>query len=307
MVLLAGACGTSGDPESDSAGSDELADPTGQQEDQVLSEGDGTYEVRTVTFTDATRDTRDEPGRDLTTDIYVPGGDGPFPLIVHAHGLAGSSAKFSDLLGKWAGAGYVVVAPNFPLTNDGVPEDERDLGDYRNQPGDLRHVLDEVLEMNSPGGELEGLVSEDHIGISGLSLGGATTYPTLFHSCCADERYRAAILMSALEMPFEPGAYDYEGSGPFPVLAFAGTSDDAIPYDLQQSIIAKLPGPTWNVTLHDGEHAAPFENQQADHDDLVVASTLAFWAHTLRDSDEHGPQIFESATVPGLSSVEHSP
>src|SRR4051794_30372650 len=46
----------------------------------------------TLTFVDQSRKTVDQvgtrsaPSRTLPTDVYVPTGAGPFPLIVHAHG-----------------------------------------------------------------------------------------------------------------------------------------------------------------------------------------------------------------------------
>lgn len=311
LAIVANSCAGSGDtaspPNDSDTGRSSEVEPGEQPSGAELDSGDGTFEVRYETFVDTSRHTGDTPNRRLPTDVYVPGGEGPFPLVVHAHGFDGSTEKFSELLGAWAAAGYVVVAPNFPLTNDGVPEEAKDLGDYVNQPEDLRFALDSVLTMNEPGGDLEGLVSTDHMAISGLSLGGATVYPTLFHPCCADDRYRSAILMSALELPFEPGGYDYAGARPFPVLAFAGTSDDAIPYELQQSIIAGLPGPTWSVTLIEGEHATPFENPDSKFDDLVTASTIDFWNMTLRDDPAAQSELEDDVAVEGSSTLEIYP
>lgn len=268
----------------------------------VLGSGDGTYEVRQETFTDPSRPTGEVPGRVLPTDIYVPGGDGPFPLIVHAHGMDGSSAKFSKLLGRWAEQGHVVVAPNFPLTNDAADPPVSAIADYVNQPADVRFVLDRVLEQTRPGGPLEGLVATDRIGISGLSLGGATTYPLVFHPCCRDERFSAALLMSALELPFEGGEYDWTLE--VPTLAFAGTADTSISYDLQRSTVEKLTGPMWFVTLEGGSHAAPFEDQDSPHDALVEAATAEFWAATLRGDRDALERIAAAAEVPGLSRVD---
>lgn len=271
-----------------------------------LGTGDGTFTVRTETFVDGTRPTSPEvPQRTLVTDIYVPGGEGPFPLIMHAHGMDGTSAKFSQLLSHWAEAGYVVVAPNFPRTNGETPEELRDLADYLNQPGDVTFTLDQVLEMNEPGGELAGAIATDHMGISGLSLGGATTYPLLFNSCCRDERYVSGILMSALELPFEDHTYDY--SRRIPILAFAGTDDSSIPYELQQEILGRLGGPIWNVTLPGGQHSQPFENNPSPQDDLVFASTVDFWELTLRDDEAAAERLATDATVEGLAFVDVTP
>ena len=261
--------------------------------------------MRTETFTDPSRPTGDTPGRVLPTDIYVPGGTGPFPLIVHAHGLAGNSQKFSELLSAWSKAGYVVVAPNFPLTSDAIPGDQRRVEDVVNQPADLRFVTDQVLAMNQPGGALAGLIDPNRLGLSGLSLGGATAYAKLFHPCCVDDRFRSAILMSAFTFPMPGGEFDWGRR--FPVLVFSGTADTSIPIAVQRQAIDQLPGPTWAVTLTDGTHAWPFENTPSPHDQLVTDTTLDFWAGTLRDDAAALGAVTTAATVPGLSSVAVTP
>jgi dienelactone hydrolase len=299
---------TEGNDSTESAEDDERGDSHGTdgQAAGSLGTGDGTFTVRTETFVDETRPTSPEvPQRTLVTDIYVPGGKGPFPLVMHAHGMDGTSGKFSQLLGHWAEAGYVVVAPNFPRTNGDAPEELRDLADYLNQPGDVTFTLDRVLEMNEPGGELAGVIATDHMGISGLSLGGATTYPLLFNSCCRDERYLSGILMSALELPFEGHTYDY--SRRIPILAFAGTDDSSIPYELQQEILGRLGGPKWNVTLPGGQHSQPFENNPSPQDELVFTSTVDFWELTLRDDAAAEERLVTDATVEGLSFVDVTP
>ncbi len=267
----------------------------------TLGSGDGTTTMRTEVFTDPSRPTGVTPGRVIPTDIYVPGGTGPFPMIVHAHGLSGNSGKFSELLSAWSRAGYVVVAPNFPLTSDAIPDEAQQVGDVVQQPADIRFVTDQVLAMNRPGGELEGLVDPGRLGISGLSLGGATTYAKIFHPCCVDERFRSAILMSAFLYPQPGGEFTFDRE--FPVLVFAGTADTAIPYSAQLEAAAKLPGPTWTVTLTDGSHAWPFENTPSPHDQVVVDTSLAFWDGTLRDDQAALDSIATTAAVPGLASV----
>jgi len=261
--------------------------------------------MRTEVFTGPSRPTGTTSGRVLPTDIYIPGGTGPFPMIVHAHGLAGNSGKFSELLSAWSQAGYVVVAPNFPLTTDAIPPDQRQVTDVVQQPADVRFITDQVLAMNQPGGSLEGLIDPDRLGISGLSLGGATTYAKLFHPCCVDDRFRSAVLMSAFLYP-QPGG-DFAFDRQFPILVFAGTADLAIPYAVQQEAIGQLPGPTWAVTLTDGNHSGPFENTPSPHDQVVVDTSLDFWAGTLRDDAAALERIPTTATVPGLATVVASP
>ncbi len=270
-----------------------------------LGTGDGTFTVQTETFVDSSRPTGATPGRSLPTDIYLPGGTGPFPLIVLNHGLGGSSTKFSDLAGSWAKAGYVVVAPNFPLTNSTVPQPQRVVADVTNQPGDVSFVVSQVLDRAKAGKRLAGKIATDHMGVAGHSLGGATTYPLAFNSCCRDARFRSAVLMDALQIDVPGGVWDWTRR--FPVLVFAGTGDLTIRYDGQQKIIAQLPGPTWSVTLDGGQHSAPFENTPSPHDAVVTATTLDFWAATLRDDTAAAARIATDATVPGVSSVAVTP
>jgi predicted dienelactone hydrolase len=302
LAVVTAGCGGSGGGRDDAGGSRAT---TTTPTTTTLGTGDGTFTMRTETFVDPSRPTGTTPGRTLPTDIYVPGGTGPFPLILHNHGMAGSSAKFTELLGAWARAGYVVVAPNFPLTNASVPQAQRSISDVANQPADATFVLDQVLAETAPGGKLAGKVSTGHMGVSGLSLGGATTYGLLFHPCCRDERFRSAVLMSAFELPLGTGDFDWTRR--IPVLVFAGTADLAIPYARQQAVIAKLAGPTWSVTLEGGQHALPFENAASPHDAVVTATTLDFWAATLRDDPAAKARITTDATVPGLSSVTVTP
>jgi dienelactone hydrolase len=266
---------------------------------------DGTFTVSTEVFVDPSRQTAGRQGRTLPTDIYVPGGTGPFPLIVHSHGYDGSSAKFSTLLGTWARAGFVVVAPNFPLTNAATPPAEKDLGDYVNQPRDVRFVLDEVLARVTPGGPFDGVVASDRIGASGLSLGGATTWPLVLSNCCGGERFDAALLMSAIELPVEGVLLDFARR--VPTLVMAGTADVAVRYELQEATAVKLAGPSWFVTLVDGTHSAPFEDADSPQDDLVLTATTAFWQGTLRGDPGALERMASGVQVPGLSTLRAIP
>ena len=78
----------------------------------------------TMTFVDTSRSTPPwdgmpgKPSRTLVTTIWYPArasGEGPYPLIVFAHGLGASPQEYQQLLTAWAAAGYVVAAPLFPL------------------------------------------------------------------------------------------------------------------------------------------------------------------------------------------------
>lgn len=56
--------------------------------------------------------------RTLKTTIWLPAPPhGSYPLIVFAHGCGESARDFAPMLEAWAAAGYVVAAPDFPVSS----------------------------------------------------------------------------------------------------------------------------------------------------------------------------------------------
>jgi predicted dienelactone hydrolase len=236
----------------------------------------------------------------LPTEVYIPEGPGPFPLIIHAHGSSGDPSKFSDLLTSWATHGYVVAAPTFPLTNDTTGGPTVD-GDYVNQPADVRFVIDQLLgEAATHGTDLTGKIDARHIGVSGLSLGGTTVYGLLYNACCRDDRIRAAIVMSGIQLPFGSRPFTYRS---VPLLIFHGTADTTIPYAAAVGQYASAVAPKYFVSLIGGRHSPPYENTPDVHDDVVMRVTLDFWNAYLRDDHAALLRIATDANVPRLSSI----
>jgi len=244
--------------------------------------------------------TPETPGRTLETWLFVPDGDGPFPLIAFAHGFAGHPDKFTDLLETWASHGYVVVAPAFPLTNDKAAEPVAGLPDLVDQPGDLSFVIDQALAANQPGGELEGLIDPERIGAGGLSLGGGTTYGLIYNDCCRDGRIDAVQILAGADFPL-PGEFDFT-TGP-PILIVHGTADPAIPIATADRLAAVIAPPVWYVTLLDGLHAQPFENAESPHDEMVEQFTTDFWDVFLRGDASRLDALRTNAEVEGLSTL----
>jgi dienelactone hydrolase len=234
------------------------------------------------------------PQRVLLTDIYTPPGDGPFPLIVHAHGFGGGPPKFTQLLSQWAGAGYIVAAPRFPLSSDTGPGNAG-ISDFPDQPGDVSFVIDELLASNDLGPKID----PAHIGVSGLSLGGGTIYGLVWSDCCRDDRITAAIVMSSLRFPFD-GEY---GVNEIPVMIMHGDADPALPYDDAVTSYEDSASPKWFVHLFDAGHAEPYENTVSPHDDVVTQVTLDFWAGTLGGDAAALDAITTDGTIADLSEV----
>jgi fermentation-respiration switch protein FrsA (DUF1100 family) len=263
----------------------------------------------TETFVDRSRPTvdpdhaRSAPTRTLVTDIYIPAGQGPYPLILLAHGSAGDARKFTVLAGAWARHGYVVAVPTFPLTSD-KSGGSVVLGDYVNQPADLHFILDQVLRMAAmPATPLTGKIDTHHIGVSGLSLGGATIYGFGFNACCHDPRITAVIIMSGIKLPF--------GNDPFvfdkPILIFHGTADPTIPYSTASSAYASVASPKFFVTLLGAGHSPQYEDTPDPHDGVVIAVTLDFWNAYLKAEKAATARLLTDANRPPLSSIQSAP
>lgn len=263
------------------------------------------------TFNDTSRPTEagsatpELPTRTLVTTVFRPSGNGPFPLIVFSHGLDGHPDKFTQLLGAWASAGYVVAAPAFPLTNNTVPGDRDNAASVAKQPADVSFLITQLLKQNKKqGSKLYRSIDPKHIGAGGLSLGGATTYGVTFGDCCSDQRIRAAevldgIILAVGDPPAKPAP-----DGRVPLLIVHSDTDPALPYASAQAAYSGAAGPVWFVTLHGASHASQFENDPTPYDQIGIDLTTDFWNATLKGQKRAFAKLDADATVEGLSSIE---
>lgn len=270
-----------------------------------------------LTLVDPSRPTaalNGSPGSDdRTIEVWLtlPETDEPAPLIVFSHGLSGHPRKFTELHTRWAEAGYAVAAPVFPLTNSDAERSFANSADIQNQPEDVSFVLDELLAASAdPAADLAGRFDPDHIGASGLSAGGFTTYAVAVNELGRDPRFRAAAVMAGL-VPTDSESFV---AADLPVLVMHGDADPLIGVAEAESAYDALVAPRYLVVLHGGGHAAPFENGDAalearvpGHEEIVAETTLAFWDRYLLGIDEAGAELIESAAVDGLTTLEADP
>jgi dienelactone hydrolase len=233
-----------------------------------------------------------ESTRTLVTTIVHPTAEGPFPLVVVAHGQSGNPSKMSQLIQAWASSGYVVAAPVFPLTSNQAPVQA--VGDYVNQPADVSFVIDQVLARSEDDGALAGLVDDEHIGVAGLSLGGATVYALAFNSCCRDERIDAVLVMAGLVLPFD-GTYE---SPSVPLLVIHGNGDDG-----GRELYSMAGSPKLFVTIERPVHSPPFEDPEDPADALVVQVTVDFFRAYLYEQASALDDL-AAAIVPGTATLE---
>jgi dienelactone hydrolase len=239
--------------------------------------------------------------RALTTEVYVPAGTGPFPLIAFSHGWAGHPRKFTELFQAWADAGYAVAAPAFPISNDQAPGGASG-DDLPSQPGDISFVIDEVLAASAdPTDPLYGSVDPDHIGVAGLSLGGATTYGVAFADCCRDDRVDAAAIFD--------GALGFEAdmTSGLPLLVMHGDEDYLVPYRPAIGPYEEASAPKWLVTIHEAIHFEPYEDTPDPADDMVRATTIAFWDRYLGEDEAAEERLVDAVGPADLASLDSEP
>ncbi|UDY34178.1 alpha/beta hydrolase family protein [Dermatobacter hominis] len=203
------------------------------------------------------------------TSDAAPSGDGPFPVVMWSHGMGSAGTERNDTLARWASAGYVVVAPTFPLSSRAP-----DASDLLNQPGDVAFVLDQVRAATAAGGDpLHGLVRPDCVAVAGHSMGGGTTLAAAYDPRTASIAPRAIVDIAGL-LPTEAGGRAIADMAPLPALVVHGTADRTVPYRVAEAAVAALHGPTWFLSFPDGGHSDLFAPPRGDVLDRAVTAFL---------------------------------
>jgi predicted dienelactone hydrolase len=226
--------------------------------------------VHTFTFVDTTRATPPNksypgaPSRTLVVEVWYPssqeGGPftdppaakGAFPLVLHSHGFMDGRRGEGYLGEHLASRGYIVAAPDYPLSNGGAPGGST-ITDTAQQPLDARFVIDQLLAQSADAGSpLAGAIDSQRIAASGLSLGGLTTLLLAQHPTSRDPRLKAALAIAPpscmFTAPFFAGAT-------VPLLFLHGESDMIVP--LAQNSARAYPlsqAPSELVVLKNGSH-----------------------------------------------------
>ncbi len=208
-----------------------------------------------------------------------------------AHGYHGAPSKFTQLFSAWAAAGYVVVAPQFPLTST-RPEPFDQVTDYVNQPADMSFVLDRVLA--SP---LAAKIDADRIGAAGLSLGGGTIYGLVYNPCCLDKRIKSAEIFDSMRFAFATPF----GKNAIPVLIMHIDKDLALPYAKARQSFLDSAAPKFFTTFFGGIHPEPYEDSPSPHDATARNVSIAFWDLTLLGDTAARDRILRDGNVAGES------
>ena len=267
------------------------------------------YPVATLTTTivDPTRSTPARgstpasSSRALTVTISYPTTESAtqFPLLVFVHGYDVSAATYEDLEQEIAEEGFVVAAPDFPLSSsalDGVAE--RDIVE---QASDVSFVITSLLDESSRPAALATLIADTKVGVIGHSDGAVTAAGVGFNDADADPRIGAVVMLSGAEA-FFPGAWFGGSSSDSPaLLAIHGTADEINPFAASQELFDDATGPTWLVAVSGGSHFEPFTTDPVRT--RVAALAARFFRAELQGDLDAFASIDDAASAPGLAPI----
>ncbi len=224
----------------------------------------------------------------------APSADGPFSLVLFAHGWNGSADFYATMEHEIAAAGFIVAAPNFPHTSSTSATLNR--SDVVNQPADLTFLIDQFTTTPPPA--LVGHIAPTKVGVVGHSDGGVTAAGLAFNSCCADRRVGAAAILSGAEL-FFGGSWFPPGSPP--LLAVHGTSDEVNPFGASQRLFADAPSPKYLVSVPGG-HIPPYTTDPVVRP-AVSALVADFLLAELVDDAQAHQRLPTDAMIGGLQLV----
>jgi dienelactone hydrolase len=234
---------------------------------------------KTAADGDALRDARPRSGR--------------YPLVLFAGGAPGSPADYAPLLQAWAAAGYVVVAPEFPVSSFAGPDDVA-YADLPRQSGDVRFVLRRVLALDAKEIGIPA-VDPKRIAVAGHSLGGQTAL-SLVAQCCRDSRVDVALILAGVTDATDgPALRKLRG----PALFVHSRNDRAVPYRPALDTCATVSGWKRMLTVEDlrgvRAHVDPYVGR-SEYSSIVRPATVDFLDGYLRDDAQARRRLMRVGT-----------
>lgn len=222
--------------------------------------------------------------RALPTKVWLPAGNGPFPLIYFSHGLTSQPDDYAELLSAWATAGFVVAGPKYPYTwNQASPFNADDVV---NQPADAQFVITELLTA------LSGTVDPQKIAAAGHSAGAITTVGLFSGS--RDERLKAGVLIAGRQMP-QPAPFTGTAA---PLLFVQGKLDETVTYEQAYGAYNEVTWPKGFLEIPRGTHLP-----HRDEPSVVAETTTDFWRWALNGDEAAKARLPQDAAAGGVAGL----
>jgi len=223
-------------------------------------------------------------------DVPVDVSGGPYPLIVFAHGLGSFRRQSASYTQHLASHGYVVAAPDFPLSNLATPGGAR-LAAVVNQPGDVSFVIESLLARREDDGDaFASAIDPNAIGVTGHSLGGLTSLLTVYGPF-RDPRVRAAVAISPPGCFLTPGVVRQTS---VPLMVVGGSRDLIVNPASIRAAYDQANRPRYFLELAGADHV---RFADIDIEDAQVVSRLPPGAELAADAVEVAQQIGGSAAA----------
>jgi predicted dienelactone hydrolase len=257
--------------------------PDGSASAAALAAGDYGVGEAELTLVDASRPTPENgsyagaDSRTLVTHLWYP--DEPVedgsPLVIYSHGFMSNREEGVYLAEALARQGYIVAAPDFPLSNGGAPGGPN-AADVVNQPGDVSFLIDTLTAPGENEMPFPGTVDASRIGVAGLSLGGLTSTLVGYHPRFHDDRIRAVISIAGPAGMFTRRFFLTRAA---PFLMIAGTEDAVVDFETHAAIIPDRAPQGTLVAIRGGTHIAFAGIAEpamrfVDHPDSVACDAL---------------------------------
>jgi dienelactone hydrolase len=255
--------------------------------------------------------------RTIPVAIYMPKGDGPFPVILFSHGLGGSREGYAYLGNHWASWGYCCIHLEHEGSDSSVWQDKqpakawRDMKKAANAQNaqqrvqDMQFTIEMLKELNQQQ-PYTGKLDTQRIGIAGHSFGAQTTLTMAGAGrgkITIDGRIKAAIPMSApvFRGPLGLTRTNIYDTIAIPCLHMTGTLDDS-PIGDTKAADRRFPYDSINradqylVILNGGDHkifSGPSGRAVTSDENkvfwkLILGSTTAFWQTCLKEDTQAG-------------------
>jgi predicted dienelactone hydrolase len=196
------------------------------------------------------------PAKGPAAQVEVEPADGPFPLVLMAHGYRLPAGGYERILDMVTAAGYIVAAPAFPHTS--AERGDGNRGDIVNQPADLSFLVDAVTkEAKHQPRLLPAVADPARVAALGHSDGGLTVSAWAYNNIFRDRRVAAAVVMAG-GMALFSGTYFAPDSPP--LLAIHARADQTNPYSSSINLFNAVPAgiPRFLMSVDGGSHLGPY-------------------------------------------------